>query len=69
MPYKNLDKALNLFWEARYFLWKFENFDELQLSYSSIFCTETWHTFSIYHCLHKGVWDSFLKFQSFSKKW
>ena len=58
MPYKNLDKAL-FFWETRYFAWKFENFDELQLSYSSIFFAETLHTFSTYQCLQKGVWDFF----------
>ena len=36
-----------------------ENFDELQLSYSSIFFAETLHTFSNYHCLKKGMWDFF----------
>ena len=36
-----------------------ENFDELQLSYSSIFFAETLHTFSNYHCLNKGMWDFF----------
>ena len=35
------------------------NFDELQLSYSSIFFAETSHTFSTYHYLKKGVWDFF----------
>ena len=30
-----------------------ENFDELQLSYSSIFFAETWHPFSTYQCLQK----------------
>ena len=57
MPYKNLDKAL-LFMETRCFAWKFENFDELQLSYSSIFFAETSHSFSTYHCLKKGVWKN-----------
>ena len=51
MPYKNLHKAL--------LFWKFENFDELQLSYRSIFFAETSHTFSNYHGLKKGVWDFF----------
>ena len=51
MPYKNLHKAL--------LFWKFESFDELQLSYSLIFFAETSHTFSTYHCLKKGVWDFF----------
>ena len=59
MPCKNLDKAL-FFWETRYFVWKFENFDELQLSYSSIFFVETSHTFSTYHCLKKGHVGFFL---------
>ena len=40
MPYENLDKAL-LFLASRYFVWKFENFNELQLSYSSVFFAET----------------------------
>ena len=35
---------------------KFENFDELQLSYSSIFSAETSHTLSTYHCLKKVEW-------------
>ena len=69
MPCKNLDKAL-FFWETRYFVWKFENFDELQLSYSSIFFAETLHTFSTYQCLQKGV-SAFFKFhldlESFAK--
>ena len=42
-------------------IWKFENFDELQLPYSSIFFAETSHTFSTYQCLQKRVSD-FLKF-------
>ena len=52
-------KKLYCFRETRYFVWKFENFDELQLSYSSIFFAETSHTFSTYQCLQKGVWDFF----------
>ena len=36
-----------------------ENFDKLQLSYSSIFFAETLLTFSTYHCLKKGVWNFF----------
>ena len=60
MPYKNLDKALLL--RNQVFCLKFENFDELQLSYSSIFFAETSHTFSTYHCLKKGVWDFFYYF-------
>ena len=42
-----------------YFVWKFENFDELQLPYSSIFFAETSHTFSTYQRLQKDVWDFF----------
>ena len=34
-------------------------FDELQLSYSSIFFAKTLHTFSTYHCLKKSVRDFF----------
>ena len=36
-----------------------ENFDELQLPYSSIFFAETLHTFPTYQCLQKRVWDFF----------
>ena len=54
MPYKNLDKAL-LFFRNQVF----ENFDELHISYSSIFFAETSHTFSTYHCLKRGMWDFF----------
>ena len=42
-----------------YFVWKFENFDELKLRYS-LFFTETWH-FPTYQCLQKGEQD-FLNF-------
>ena len=54
MPHKNLDKA-HCFRETRYFVWKFENFEKLQLSYSSIFFAETSHTFPTYQCLQRGV--------------
>ena len=37
----------------------FGNFDEFQISYSSIFFAETPHTFSTYQCLQKSVWDFF----------
>ena len=37
-----------------------ENFDELQLSYSSIFFAENSHTFSADHCLKRNLWDFFL---------
>ena len=54
---------------------KFENFDELQLSYSSIFFAETSHTFSTYQYLQNGLWDFFnlisiLSYlQKFKKTW
>ena len=59
MPYKNLDKILLFLRNQVFCLWKFENFDKLQLSCSSIFFAETSHNFSIYHCLKKGVWHFF----------
>ena len=37
-----------VFEKTAYFVWKFGNFDELQLSYSSIFFAETSHMFSTY---------------------
>ena len=50
-------------WFSVYFLsitpWKFENFDELQLPYSSIFFTETLLTFPTYQYLQKGLRDFF----------
>ena len=63
MPYKNLDKAL-LSLRNEAFCLKFENFDELQLSFSSRFFAETSHTLSTYHCLEKNVWDFFVLFRS-----
>ena len=48
-------------WETTYFFW---NFDELQLSYSSIFFAEISHTFSTYHCLQKGCKSFFILFRS-----
>ena len=44
ISYKNLDKDL-LSSRNWYFVWKFENFDELQLHYSSLFFAETSHAF------------------------
>ena len=38
----------------------FGNFDEFQISYSSIFFAETSHTFSTYYCLQNGKWVSFI---------
>ena len=54
----NLDNAL-LFSRNQVFCLKFENFDELQLSYNLIFFAETSHTFSTYYCLQEGVLDFF----------
>ena len=45
-------------------VWKFENFDELQPAYSSIFFAETSHTFPNYQCLQKGEQDFFILFRS-----
>ena len=47
-----------------YLVWKFENFDKLQLSYSETFFAETSHTFSTYQCQQKGVWGFFILFRS-----
>ena len=46
-------------WETRYFVWKFENFDEIQLPCSSIFFAEYLHTCPTYQCLQKGGLDFF----------
>ena len=54
----NLDNAL-LFSRNQVFCLKFENFDELQLSYNLIFFAETSLTFSTYYCLQEGVLDFF----------
>ena len=42
-----------------YFIWKFENFGELQVFRSSVFFAETSHMFSSYQCLQKSVRDFF----------
>ena len=73
MPYKNLDKALLL--RNQVFCLKFENFDELQLLYSSISLAETSHTFPTYHCLKMGLCNFFnfiqilSYFQKIKKTW
>ena len=41
-----------------------ENFDEPQLSYSSIFFAETSNRFYTHQCLQKVVWDFFILFRS-----
>ena len=43
---------------------KFENFDELQLPYSSMFFAETSLTVLAYQCLQKSVRNFFLLFRS-----
>ena len=43
---------------------KFENFDELQLPYSSMFFAETSLTVLAYPCLQKSVRNFFLLFRS-----
>ena len=53
-----------------HFLWKIENFDELQLRKTLIIFLEILHTFPAYQCLQKGAWDFFLfclEFQLFAK--
>ena len=65
MPYKNIEKALNTwFLRNQVFCLKIENFDEFQLSYSSMFFAETWHTFSTDHYLKKCVCGFFILFRS-----
>ena len=59
----NLDKAL-LFQETRFFVWKIEKFDGLQLPQSSIFFAETSHLFPTDQCPQKCVRDFFYLFRS-----
>ena len=54
-------KKLYCFRETRYFVWKFENFDELQLPHKSLFFAGTLYKISTCQCLQKGVCD-FSKF-------
>ena len=54
-----MQNAIQKFRQTRYFVGKFENFDELQLCYSLIIFAETLYTFSTYHFLKKGVWNLF----------
>ena len=63
ISYKNLGKVL-LVLKNQVFSLKFENFDELQLSYSSIFFAETSHTFSTYQYLQKVSGIFFILSQS-----
>ena len=57
--YLNLDRAL-LFQETKLFVWKIENFDELQLPQSLIFLAEILHMFPNWQCLQNGVRDFFV---------
>ena len=57
--YLNLDRAL-LFQETKLFVWKIENFDELQLPQSLIFFAEILHMFPNWQCLQNGVRDFFV---------
>ena len=52
------------FRETRIFVWKIENFDELQLPYSLIFIAEIVHKFPSYEYLQKVVWHFFILFRS-----
>ena len=45
--------------KTSFFVWKIENFDELQLPYCSMFLAETSHTFSAYQYLQKDIRDFF----------
>ena len=55
---------LYCFWESRYFVWKFENFDKLQPPNSSIVFHEISHMFLTYQSLQKDVRDFFILFRS-----
>ena len=45
--------------KTKYFVRKFENFDKLQIPYSSIFFAQTSHKFPTYQCTQKEVRDFF----------
>ena len=47
------------FRKTRYFVWKFENFNELQLPWSSVFFAESSQTFPTYEYLQKKFRDFF----------
>ena len=47
-PIQKFRQSSLVFEKPGYFFWKFENFDELQLPYNSIFFVETSHTFPTY---------------------
>ena len=50
---------LHCFQETRYFVWKIETFDELQLPQNWIFFAEILHMFPTNQCLQKSVPDFF----------
>ena len=60
IPMQKFRQSPIFFRETSYFVWKFENFDELRLPYISIFFAETSHTFPTYQFLQRCLWDFFL---------
>ena len=56
IPYKNLDKALFFFRETRYFVWKIEKFNDLQISLNELFFAENFWTFPTYLSLQKAFY-------------
>ena len=69
-PIQILRQSSIVFEKSGFCFWRFENFDELQLSYSSIFFTKISHTFPAYQRLQKSVQGFFILFRSwvFCKK-
>ena len=63
------------FQETWSFVWRYEKFDELRISYSLIFFAETSHTFTTYHMSTKVCVGFFILFRSwviyknFNKAW
>ena len=49
------------FWETRYFAWKIENYDELQLPETLMIFIEILHTFHINQCLQRFSFQSSLQ--------
>ena len=58
-PIQKFRQSSFVFEKPGYFVWKFKNFEELQLPCSSIVFAETSHTFPSYQFLQKGVRDIF----------
>ena len=63
-PIRKFRPSSTVFNKTRYFVWKTENFDKLQLTLSLIFFAETFHMSPTYQCLQKDVWDFFILFTS-----